>query len=541
MKILIVDDQRSARRVLREMISTLQDVEIFEAGTVADALAAVERTPPDLLLLDIRLSSDARDRGGLDVLRKLRSTGSGIPAVMVTSLVELGEIREAMRSGAQDYVLKDELCPEMLLPVVESFRERLALRGEVARLRERVEGAWGIGAIVGSSRAMENVRRLVRRVADASATVLIRGDTGTGKELVARALHELSPRRNSPFIAVNCSALPGTLIESLVFGHERGAFTGAERRTRGQLELAGSGTILLDEIAEMPGELQAKLLRVLEDRRFRPLGAEEERPLQARVLAATHVDLERRIAEGRFREDLFYRLNVVTIPVPSLAERVQDIPELVFSFVSDLPRKLRFSEAAMDWLSRRPWSGNVRELRNVIERIALLAEDDAIDVPTLEELASVPSPGDARIEIGRMARSLLALPDRLGSKLDVIERAVLHHAIESCGGNKSAAARLIGVDRKALERRWERLADAPESGSMRSHSSPSSESMQAARAHSSSPSPASESGSMQAARAHSSSPSPASESGSMLAARPHTPPSSDPGAGADGPGSDSKD
>ncbi|HEY8089104.1 MAG TPA: sigma-54 dependent transcriptional regulator, partial [Polyangiaceae bacterium] len=433
-----------------------------EAGSVDEALSAVERVPPDLLLLDIRLSSDARDRGGLELLRRLRASGAAVPAVMVTSLVELGEIREAMRSGAQDYVLKEELCPEMLLPIVESFRERLALRGEVARLRERVENAWGVGAIVGSSRAIETVRRLVRRVADADATVLIRGGTGTGKELVARALHESSGRHGEPFIAVNCSALPGTLIESLVFGHERGAFTGAERRTRGQLELAGAGTILLDEIAEMPIDLQAKLLRVLEERRFRPLGAEEERPLHARVLASTHVDLEGRIAEGRFREDLFYRLNVVTIHVPALSEHVEDLPELVATFASELPRRLRFTESAIAWLTHRPWSGNVRELRNVIHRLALLAEDDTIDVAALDELAQVPASGDARIEIDRMARALLALPDRVGSKLDVIERAVLHHAIESCGGNKSAAARLIGVDRKALERRWERLSDPPE-------------------------------------------------------------------------------
>jgi DNA-binding NtrC family response regulator len=211
----------------------------------------------------------------------------------------------------------------------------------------------------------------------------------------------------------------------------------------------------------MPIDLQSKLLRVLEDRRFRPLGAEEERPLQARILAATHVDLQRRIAEGRFREDLYYRLNVVTIHVPSLAERGEDIPALVAAFSGDLTRKLRFTENAMNWLERRPWPGNVRELRNVVERIALLAEDDMVDVPTLEELANPPAAGDARMEIDKMARSLLALPERLGSKLDVIERAILHHAIESCGGNKSAAARLIGVDRKALERRWERLSDAP--------------------------------------------------------------------------------
>jgi two-component system response regulator HydG len=461
MKILIVDDQRSARRVLRGMLNPLRDVELLEAGSVTEALDAAQRSSPDLLLVDIRMSSDARDRGGLDLLRKLRAAGASVPVVMVTSLFELSEVREAMRSGAQDYVLKDELCPEMLLPIVASFRERTELRGEVARLRERVQASWGVGAIVGSSRAMEGVRKLVMRVADAAATVLIRGETGTGKELVARALHETSARRDEPFVAVNCSALPGTLIESLVFGHERGAFTGAERRTRGQLELAGSGTILLDEIAEMPLELQAKLLRVLEDRRFRPLGAEEERPLQARVLASTHVDLERRIAEGRFREDLFYRLNVVTIRVPALNERLEDLPELVHSFAADSARRLRFSDAAMGWLRHRPWPGNVRELRNVIERVALLSDGDTVEVSALDELARGPSANDARLEIDRMARALLALPDRLGSKLDVIERAVLHHAIESCGGNKSAAARLVGVDRKALERRWERLSEPP--------------------------------------------------------------------------------
>jgi DNA-binding NtrC family response regulator len=461
MRILIVDDQRSARRVLRGMLANLRDVELLEAGSVVEALDAVQRTAPDLLLVDIRMSSDSRDRGGLDLLRQLRSAGDATPTVMVTSLFELSEVREAMRSGAQDYVLKDELCPEMLLPIVESFRERTALRGEVARLRERVEASWGVAAIVGSSPAMAGVRRLVLRIADAGATVLIRGETGTGKELVARALHEASARREEPFVAVNCSALPGTLIESLVFGHERGAFTGAERRTRGQLELAGCGTILLDEIAEMPLELQAKLLRVLEDRRFRPLGAEEERPLQARVLASTHVDLERRIGEGRFREDLFYRLNVVTIRVPSLSERLEDVPELVHAFAAALSRKLRFSDGAMSWLRYRPWPGNVRELRNVVERVALLADRDEIDVSTLEELARVPTANDARLEIDRIARALLALPDRLGSKLDVIERAILHHAIESCGGNKSAAARLVGVDRKALERRWERLSEPP--------------------------------------------------------------------------------
>ncbi len=438
------------------MLSELPDSELLEAASVAEAIAVVEKSSPDLLLLDIRLSDDTRDRGGLDILRKVRASGRSTPAVMVTSMSEFAEVREAMRLGAQDYVPKDALCPEMLLPIVEGQRERLRLQGEVVRLREKVARTWGTRAIIGSSPAMDRVRRLVDRVAESGSTVLLRGDTGSGKEMVARALHEQSSRRGEPFLAVNCSALPGTLIESLIFGHERGAFTGAERRIRGQLEQAGSGTILLDEIAEMPTELQAKLLRVLEDKRFRPLGSETEVPLRARVVAATHVDLEQRIAQGRFREDLFYRLNVITVVLPSLAERGDDLVELLAAFTADLPRRLRFTDGAVGWLLRRQWPGNVRELRNVVERLVLLADDDLIEVPVLEELAAERPAPDATAEVDRMARALLALPDRLGSKLRVMERAVLHHAIESCGGNKAAAARLIGVDRKVLERRWDR-------------------------------------------------------------------------------------
>ncbi len=459
MNVLVVDDQRSARRVVRDILLQAPDIEVEEAASVDDALAAIERRTPDLLLLDMRLTPDVRDRGGLDILRRARALGVSTPAVMITSMTEMADVREAMRAGAQDYVYKDELSPELLLPIVETFRERLQLRAQVARLREQVDGTFGIAAILGDSPAMERLRKLIARVADASATVLIRGGTGTGKELVARALHEASSRRDQPFLAVNCSALPGALIESLVFGHERGAFTGADRRTKGQLELAGQGTILLDEIAEMPWELQAKLLRVLEDRRFRPLGSPIELPLHARVLAATHVDLERRIVEGRFREDLFYRLNVVSIDVPSLAERESDLPVLVASFAREFARKLRFTDDALARLAERRWSGNVRELRNAVQRIALLAEEDVVDAAAVDELLPDRAREDVAREIDRLARALLALPEKVGSKLHVIERAVLHHAIETCGGNKSAAARMIGVDRKSLERKWERHHD----------------------------------------------------------------------------------
>ena len=461
MKILVLDDQRSARRVLAHLLSELKGVQVIEAASVEEGKQKVEAESPDALLLDIRLSSEPTDRGGLEFLKWVRETGRSTPAVMVTASTELAEIREAMRQGAQDYVLKDELGPEMLLPVVEGIRERLQLRTEVAGLRQHIDGAWGPAAFVGSSPAIERVRKLVARVADADAPVLIQGETGTGKEMVARAIHHASHRSKEPFLAVNCSALPGTLIESLIFGHQRGAFTGAVQKTRGQLELAGAGTLLLDEIAEMPVELQAKLLRVLEDRRFRPLGGEDEVPLRARVLASTHVDLRRRIAEERFREDLFYRLNVVAIEVPALAERGDDVIQLLHAFAGSFQRKLRFTDGAIQWFRSRLWPGNVRELRNAVERIALLADDEIVDVPVLDELIGAHM-GDSAREVDRMARAILALPTRIGSKLDLIERAVLHHAVEITGGNKSAAARLLGVHRKFLERRLDRVGESGE-------------------------------------------------------------------------------
>ena len=458
MKILVIDDQRSARQVLRGLLAELEGVELSEAGSLEEACSLISTAEPDLLLVDIRLSPRPTDRGGLELLRWLQEKGLAIPAVVVTGSTELHEIREAMRLGAKDYVLKDELCPEMLLPIVQGLGEKMAMVSEVRRLREQVDRTFGTRALVGSSSQMQRVRHLIERVAESDAPVLIRGETGTGKELVARALHTLSARRDQPFLAVNCSALPGTLIESLIFGHVKGAFTGADRRVRGHFEVAGSGTVLLDEIAEMPGELQAKLLRVLEDRRFRPLGAEQELPLRARILAATNVDLEHRMHDGRFREDLFFRLNVVSIVLPALAERGGDLVELLAAFTAELPRKLSFTAEAVEWLRARRWAGNVRELRNLVERLNLLAEHDEVDVATLVGVVEVDHSRTAR-ELEKIVQAILTLPMHTGSKLDFIERAVLHHAIETSAGNKSAAARMVGVNRRALDRRLRRLAE----------------------------------------------------------------------------------
>lgn len=447
--------------VLKRLLEDRPDVEVLEAASPEEARLRMDTQDIDALLLDIRLSDAPGDRGGLDFLRWVRSSGRTMPAVMVTGVSELAEIREAMRQGAQDYVLKDELCAEMILPIIDGLRERFLLKGEVQRLREQVDRRQGLPALVGASAAIERVRKLVRRVADADAPILVRGATGTGKEMVARAIHYAGKRAGEPLLAVNCSALPGTLIESLVFGHQRGAFTGADRRVRGQLELAGAGTVLLDEIAEMPIELQAKLLRVIEDRKFRPLGAEEELTLDARIIAATHVDLERRIENGTFREDLYFRLNVVTIEVPALGQRDDDIPHLVQSFASEQTRPLHFTDAAVSWLRAHHWPGNVRELRNAVERLALLSETDTIDVAVLEELVG----NDGAIverELTRVAKTLLTLPTQDASKLDAIQRALVEQALANAKGNKSAAARLLGIHRKMLERLVR--ADAPSSG-----------------------------------------------------------------------------
>jgi DNA-binding NtrC family response regulator len=440
-----------------EILRTLPEVELAEAKSVTEAWASIEASPPDLALLDIRLSNEPGDRGGLDLLRQIRDGAPTLAVVIVTASSEIDEIRQAMRLGAKDYVLKDELSPELLLPIVEGIRERMELRGEVARLQARVDEEWGLSALVGSSPQIEQVRKLVRRLADSDATVLIRGETGTGKEMVARALHELSPRRGQPFIAINCSALPSALMESLIFGHEKGSFTGAETRKPGQFELARGGTILLDEIAEMALPLQAKLLRVLEDKRFRPLGAAREVTLGARILASTHADLERRIAKGTLRADLFYRLNVVTLGVPPLAERTEDIPELVHSFQASLARKLQFTDDAILWLVHRRWLGNVRELKNSILRVSLLAERDTVDAACLESLLGEDAGSAEFGQIDRLAAELLALPDRIGNKIRAFQRALLSQAMAATGGNKSKAARLLGLERQVFNRRLRKL------------------------------------------------------------------------------------
>jgi DNA-binding NtrC family response regulator len=460
MKILILDDQRAARRVLRSVLGSMDDLLFEEAATLEEALRLVREQRFDVYLVDIHLSDNPLERGGIEFVKQTR-TLQPAPAIIVSASVEMQDLREAMRAGAMDYVMKDQLSPELIVPILRELRDKAHLQQRLQAATQRLERDYGLQAIVGTSPAIERVRSLVRRLCDADATVLIRGPNGSGKEVVAQALHQAGKRAEQPIVTVNCAAIAPGLVESELFGHERGAFTHAVGRRIGCLEAAAGGTIFLDEVAELSPDLQAKLLRVLEARRFQRVGGTEELIFRARVVAATHQDLEVRIADGRFREDLYYRLNVVSIEVPPLAERPEDIPVLVAHFVQQFGRPLRFSEEAMGWLLRRPWPGNVRELRNAVERLALLADEDDVSVSTLETVVQHRR-GDSRDEIDRLARQFLARDTGSESKLDVMERTMVRIAMELTNHNQTRAARLLGVDRKALERRWQRQVSASE-------------------------------------------------------------------------------
>ena len=453
MKILLLIDAREIRRTIVDTLSVLAGVCLVEAPSAGDVLAVVEAQRADVIVLGARFRS--RDGKANDWVARLRAAGCTTPIVLIARTADLEETLDQMSQGAQSYVLDRDLRPDVLVPVVRATLERAALRG-LGRLGNAVPVRRGVSALLGGSAAMARVRSLVQRVARSEATVLVRGETGTGKEIVARAIHDTSDRACEPFVAINCSALPGTLVESLLFGHERGAFTGASARVRGQLEVVGRGTLLLDEIAEMPLDLQAKLLRALEQRCFRPLGAESELPLEARVLAASHVNLEERVREGRFREDLFYRLNVLTVRVPPLGERIEDVGPLFAAFASELGCSVVLTAEALALLEQRAWPGNVRELRNLALRVHTLIDSPAVSRAQLLELLDEPSSPAAAGDVAKIARAMLALPAPERPTLSMIEQAVVEHAVRLCGGNKSAAARMLGVERRRIDRRLPR-------------------------------------------------------------------------------------
>jgi DNA-binding NtrC family response regulator len=386
LRILVVAGEQGSRDEIRAIVSAIPNVVCSMANSISRTDRREDTAEHDILLLDIRGSEPAF----LAPLRELRARGDATPCVVICDPTGPEIVREVLRHGAQDVVFASEVTSgEALLGVLEAQRVRTALTARTMRRESSrcAQPAQDAAAVRGQSDAMRQVREVMSQVAGADSPVLICGESGAGKGLVAHTLHEMGRRCAAPFITVNCDALPLSLAESKLFGHERGAFTGAHLRARGLLEMAGAGTLLLDEVADLPLEVQPKLLQALEERRFRPVGAEYEVPFLARVLASTSGDLEARVRSGHFRLDLYYRLAVVVLRLPSLEARADDIPELVAALVEGRPRALRFTPEALAWLMARPWPGNVRELRNVVERLGLVAGSEPVDVRTLEQVA----------------------------------------------------------------------------------------------------------------------------------------------------------
>ena len=458
---MIVDDEEAARYGMRRALTTL-GYNICEADSAEAARALLKQQEADLLLLDVNLPG----MSGLDFLRELRnSNGNGPLVIIVTAHGSERMAVEAVKAGAYDYVSKPFELDDLRL-VVKNAAETVELRRENYSLRRRIEVERSQrGALIGTSEAMQRVRAMIEKVADTDATVLVRGESGTGKELVAREIHERnSVRRNGSFVAVNCAALPSELIESELFGHEKGAFTGAAARREGKFEQADGGTLFLDEIGDMSANVQAKLLRALEERQIERLGGSEAIPVDVRIVSATHQPLEQEIANGNFRADLFYRLRVVTIDIAPLRERREDIPLLADTFLRmaaeryDLPQRA-LSQAALKRLVEYRWPGNVRELKNTIDRAVIMAEGDEVGAQDLpDEITAGIAKGVAK-EGDDKESDALRVPFTADFREDrrEFERRYITRCLEHTQGNVTRAAEILDMHRQSLQHKLRQL------------------------------------------------------------------------------------
>jgi len=450
--ILIVDDEKHAREGLARALGG--DYAVATAENGARAMAWLKNHEADVAITDLRMP----EMGGMDLLDRLLALPGKPAVIMLTAYGNVGTAVAAMKRGAYDFLEKpvdlDRLEALVARAVADREKNTARRRGEAAAAERRGDD----GGIVGASAAMKRVMDTVKRVAPVHATVLIQGESGTGKELVARALHRMGPRAGKPFVAVHCAALAPTLLESELFGHERGAFTGAVERRKGRFELADGGTLFLDEIGEISPEVQVKILRVLEDRSFERVGGTETLKVDVRLVAATNRDLKAEVAAGRFREDLFYRLYVVNLVIPPLREREGDVAPLAEHYLARFAAEYgrparRIDPAAMEVLCAYRWPGNVRELRNVVERMVVLSTGESIgpdDVPegiraAVREAAAGPG--------GREAGPGPAAPLAMDEGVARAEREMLEAALERAGGNRAEAARALGIGVRTLYRK----------------------------------------------------------------------------------------
>src|SRR4030081_4008696 len=452
-RVLIVEDEENERTGLAELVTSWG----YRTDTATDGLEALEKIPifaPAIVITDVKMPR----MGGMELVEKLADLSQSIAVVMVTAQKATETAFHAGRMGVQDYIEKP-IDFRRLRSILTNIGEIINTRTENETLRRRLRDKGALGQLVGASAEMQGIFHLIEQVAPSTASVLITGASGTGKELVARTIHDLSPRRNKPFVPINCASIPETLIESEIFGHEKGAFTGALERRTGCFELAEGGTLLLDEIGEMPVGTQAKLLRVLEDHKLRRLGSKVETPVDVRVLAATNKVPEDAVARGEIRSDLYYRLNVFNIHMPPLREHKEDIPDLVQLLLSEMNTKhsrkvSAVSEAVLNLFNTYSWPGNVREMRNTLERAGIVCDGGGIKPRHL------PS-GCGQAPLRTSANDPDAVRLGVGTTVEEAEKMLILKTLEATSNNKTRAAEILGISLKTLHNKLKEYGNAP--------------------------------------------------------------------------------
>ena len=449
-RLLVVEDDATQRLGLQQLLKSWgYGVDVASDGK--EAIEKVAQDRPSVVLTDMIMPNIS----GLDLLKTLKQdVDADVTVVLLTAQATVESAVEAIKQGAYDYVTKP-IDPQRLRIVLDQIAARNETLREVRALRRQLQDRGSFGKLIGSSLEMRKIYQVIEQAAPTSASVLVHGESGTGKELVAQTVHLLSPRASQPFVPLNCAAIPDTLLESELFGHEKGAFTGAIARRAGAFELAHRGTLFLDEIAEMTPITQAKLLRVLQERSFRSLGATREQSVDIRVIAATNQDPQEAVRQGRLREDLFYRLNVFAIQLPPLRERKDDLPLLAQAFIREFNERNNksiagVSETAMRTLERYHWPGNVREFRNVMERCTIISKGPFIEASELPALTASSAPTSA----GSSSNSLTP-----GTTVDEAERRLIDVTLQHTGGNKTRAAELLGISLKTLHNKLNRMKE----------------------------------------------------------------------------------